>query len=118
MNKKLITKIANLIELRPDFRVTLNQGIQKDEWLHSYHIVEHDKDKVIIMSEFDDTISYERQFLIYAIKKGLLRVAKESEDTKYRERDDDNPYRELDTTEFIIGREGDNKITRGDEMND
>ena len=112
--KKTIKAIGGLIEQREDFIHSTNTNTDNEDFLHTYNIVKQNGEKWVIMAEYDDGTSNERQFLIYDIKDNTLRDVTPEEDDYFRRKDDENPFREKNGCVFIIGRMPNNSISYGD----
>jgi hypothetical protein len=112
LNKATKLKIVSLIKEREDFKNSLNTE-EYDEFLHCYNAFsfdETDKHLIKIMAEYDDGVTYDRQFLIFEIKTNTLREATEEEDETFREYDDETYIREQEDTTFLISRDEKNKV--------
>ena len=111
ITKKTITKIADEIEKREDFRLTINKTKDK-EFLHTYNAYTL-FDVIIVLCEYWDSHETQRQFLIYSNNK--LREATGLEDDMLRGGDNETALRDFEDDEHhIIHRDNMNKITRGD----
>jgi len=118
IDKETISKIADLIMKREEFLDTLNT-YDDPEFLHSYNALRI-MDTIVIRSDFWSSPEYNRQFLIYNEHTGILREMTEAEDELYRAFDDDYDFLDLDNswkfeTTFLIAREKNNYVRRGDE---
>lgn len=109
--KELLQKIVKEVKKREDFQKTLNNGRASEEnWEHSYNAFYHDS-KLIVLSIYNDNISYERQFLVFNENDNTLRDATENEDEELRSIDEVSPFLERNDLVFIIQRNHNDTIT-------
>lgn len=117
ITKKIISKIADEVEKRKDFKETLNDieggGINRDtEFEHTYNAYAL-FDTVIVLCEYWTKYEVQRQFFIFSNDK--LRKVTDFEDEMLRAGDDEITLREYEKEEYhIIHRDDMNEIIRGD----
>ena len=86
--KNTIKAIGGLVSKREDFILSTNTNTDNEDFLHTYNIVKQNGEKWVIMAEYDDGTSNERQFLIYDIKDNTLRDVTPEEDDYFRRKDE------------------------------
>jgi hypothetical protein len=112
MNNITKDRICTAIEKREDFINTLNQRDDDEMFLHTHNVFKL-FDKWIVYSDYTDSMSSERTFLIWDDVNHTLRECEGDEDEILREWDNENPLLELkDDLHFICNREKDNTISR------